>query len=385
VVLWHFLGDAADQIISGIEQANPTITIKAESYGYDQAHSRLAGALASGSGAPDVFLTDLQSLGSVLAQPGLADLGAAPFDAAQLRADVVPSVWDVGSVDGRQLAMPWNLGVGAAWYRADTLEAAGLPTDPEAVREQAGTWDGWLALDQALRRANAEAALIAESLPLFGAAVAQQGWGWVDRGKLLVEERGVPAAELLQRLHEQDIPAQISNSERGRGMAAGTMAGMVEPSWTLLFLAEQLPQSAGKWRLARVPGGDFLTSGLFFVIPQQSQRQEAAWTFVRYLCATAAGQNTTFQASGALPAFRPAWSDPLYDRPVEFFGGQPAFRLLAEAAASLPPTLVSRHDLRIADAASRQAQTVATGVKTPQEAMADAERGLLGQLPDLSA
>src|SRR5690606_10970480 len=132
-------------------QANPQVKVKVESYRYDVAHSRLLSGLREGSGAPDVVITDLSWIGTLREEPGLADLAAEPFGAAQLKADFLAALWQYATFQGPLAALPWNLGVGLGWYRADVFEAAGLPTDPAAVSELTRSWDDWLALDAALR------------------------------------------------------------------------------------------------------------------------------------------------------------------------------------------------------------------------------------------
>ncbi|HWQ12543.1 MAG TPA: extracellular solute-binding protein [Roseiflexaceae bacterium] len=384
ITIWNWIDEALTGLLQNFEQANPGIRVRAERYSYDRAHRQLLSALESGSGAPDVFITDLDSLGGLRGRPGLADLGGPPFDGARLRGDILPQLWDHVAFEGRVVALPWNVGVGVAWYRADVLQAAGLPVEPETLREQARGWDGWLALDEALRRKSQQATLVAESLPLFPVAVEQRGHGWVERGRLLVEEKGVPAAELVAALHERDVPPELAGGAFARRMVEGEIAGMVNGSWMQFFLQRDFQATAGKWRLARAPGGDFLSGALFLLIPQQSQHQEAAWAFLRHMCASPEGQNTTFAATGALPAYRPAWNDPLYDRPVEFFGGQPAYRLLTQAAAELPAGTLSPFDQQIDRIVRQQAERVARGDKGPDEAMADAAAEVRKQIPELA-
>jgi ABC-type glycerol-3-phosphate transport system substrate-binding protein len=383
ITLWSWVDDAAAGVIRGFEQANPQIKVKVENYRYDVAHGRFASALSAGSGAPDVFIADISSMGALREQPGLADLGGPPFDAAQLKGDFLPALWDHAAFQGRLVALPWNLGVGVGWYRADVFEAAGLPTDPSAVGELARSWTDWLALDRALREKSPKVALVAESLRLFPAAAEQQGHGWVEGERLLVEEKLRPAAELLGTLYERDVPAELAGATYARAMIEGGIAGMVDGSWQQYFLLQDFRATAGKWRITRAPGGDFGSGALYLVIPQQSRQQEAAWTLARYLGASAAGQNLAFAASGALPAYKPAWQDGLYDQPVEFFGGQVAYRLLTQAAEGIPPGVVSPLDRQVEQVVWQEAGRVARNGKDPAQALADAEKTILQQIQGL--
>jgi multiple sugar transport system substrate-binding protein len=384
VVLWSFLGPAADAVGANFSKAHPEITLTIEQRRYDRSHTDLIRTLGEGEGAPDIFMSDISYLGRIREAGGLTDLASAPFDAATIKGDMVESLWGYGTFEGRQVALPWALGVGLGWYRPDVLSAAGLPSEPEDVQREAATWEGWLALDAALRRANPKTALIGSASDLFRARAAQQGIGWLEGNRLLIEERGVPAAKLVQAALDSDIPAASGGDQIMRRIVDGRLSGMVDGSWQRFFLQQEALQTNGQWRVIRAPGGDYLAGALFLGIPAQSRVKEAAWAFVRYMCASAEGQNATFAATGAFPPYRPAWADPLYGRPVDFFGGQVAYRLIAEAADNLPGGAVSPHDQALDDIVQRAAEKVAREGADPEQAMADAEAEALGQIPDLT-
>lgn len=383
VVLWSFLGDALNAIGASFSKAHPEVLLTVEQRRYDRSHEDLIRNLGTGEGAPDIFMSDISYLGRVRAAGGLTDLASAPFDAATLKPDMIASLWEYGSFEGRQVVLPWALGVGLGWYRPDILSAAGLPSEPGEVQQAAATWEGWLELDAALRRANPKTALIDAAVDLFGARAAQQGLGWLDGPKLLIEERGVPAAKLVAAARANDIPALSNGQQSMRRIIDGRLSGMVDGSWQRFFLQNDALQTNGQWRVIRAPGGDYLAGGLFLGIPAQSRAKEAAWSFVRYMCASAEGQNATFAATGAFPPYRPAWDDPLYDRPVDFFGGQAAYRLIADAADHLPGGAISPHDQALGQIAQDAAEKVARDGADPEQAMADAEAAALGQIPDL--
>ena len=108
-------------------------------------------------------------------------------------------------------------------------------------------------------------------------------------------------------------------------------------------------------------------------IPQQSKHADAAWEFVKYCLCTAEGQNLIFKNSGVFPAYKPAWKDPLYDQPVEFYGGQKAYRLYTEIADKVPGNTVSANQQQADDIIGNQVTLVDKQGKDPAKAMADAE------------
>jgi len=383
VVVWNWLDDAVADLVAEFERANPLVRVRLERVGYQQAYRQFVTALQSGTGAPDVFITDRTMLGMLREQPGLTDLAAAPFDGAALRESFVSWAWQATGVAGRQVALPWAIGVGTAWYRADVFARAGLPTDPAELQAQVRSWDDWLALDEMLQRALPDHRLVAESRRLFAVVAAQQGGGWLTGDRLDLARRALPAAEFVAGLQRRGVPAELRRDEIGPSLVTGTAAGFVDAAWNLLLLQQNVPTTAGSWRMIRPPGGDFSVSALALLIPQQSLVQEAAWSLVRALCATTALQNLALQSAGVLPAFMPAWADPLYDRPVGFFGDQPAFRVLTEAAQAQPEVVLSRYDAPIEAALANVADGVASGSVEPLPAIEAAEQALRRQYPEL--
>lgn len=379
ITFWYW-DDIFKNMVASFETAHPTITLKLEQQFYPNAHQLLQSALETGSGAPDVFMTDLGGLATLANQSGMADLGGAPFGGSSLKDAFVPSLWAHGISEGRLVAIPWNLGPGSAWYRADLFEAAGLPTDPERVEERAKTWTDWFALNRELHQKNSNTRLIGDASSLFQVAVEQQGHGWMDGNRLLIAEKGIPAAQQVATAREQEIPALVEGVQWDREMREDRIAGMINASWTHYFLLSNHPQTAGKWRVIPTPGGNFSLGALYLMIPAQSRQQEAAWEFVRYLCASNEGQNAAFAASGVFPAYMPAWNDPLYSQPVDFFGGQPAYRVWANAAGALPPSLMSIHQQQINQIVQGALNNVLYKTKTPEEAMEAAEASALKQI-----
>src|SRR6185295_9841882 len=87
----------------------------------------------------------------VLAQRGgLLPLSEAPFDAAALKDNFVAAAWN-GALDeqNKLIGMPLSVYPGTYWYRADVLDAAGVESDPEKLKEQLTDWPALFAFAKA--------------------------------------------------------------------------------------------------------------------------------------------------------------------------------------------------------------------------------------------
>jgi ABC-type glycerol-3-phosphate transport system substrate-binding protein len=102
-----------------------------------------------------------------------------------------------------------------------------------------------------------------------------------------------------------------------------------------------------------------------------------AWDFVQWACCSAEGQNAMFKPTGVFPAYKPAWADPLYDQPQDFFGGQRTFRVWGDIADNVASISRSPYDLQADDIVNAEIAKVLVEGKDPVQAMKDAEAAAL--------
>jgi multiple sugar transport system substrate-binding protein len=356
---------------------------------YEDVPARLIEALGSGSGAPDVSWIDDQYLGSVLARGGLLDLSEAPYDGRRYEGDFIRSAWGLGVSENRLLSIPWATYPVSMWYREDILRALGLDTDPRRLEEKIDTWEDFLQLGLDLKRRGDNWLMRSSYDDIFRPAVAQRGFGWVDGRKLLLEEKLTGPLALAARASGLGLDAapDIYNSAEqiDLAMEEGRVAAVAGTGWEQKHIAEAYPRTVGRWRAARPPGGYLVFGGTYLVVPERGEKQSAAWEFVRFVCCTPEGQNASFVATGGLPAYKPAWRDPMYDQAVGFFGGQRVYRVWTEAAEGAPVGVLSLlKPGNLDDIVLPEIDSALRGDKDPRRAMRDAEAAALKAIPGLT-
>lgn len=152
---------------------------------------------------------------------------------------------------------------------------------------------------------------------------------------------------------------------------------MVIACWMQSALVRNQPQTISHWRVVPAPDASYNWGGSFCAIPEQTKNAEMAWDFVQWACCSAEGQNAMFVPTGVFPAYKPAWSDPLYDAPVDFFGGQRAYRVWTNIAENVVSTVRSPYDLQADDIVNAEMSLVMNERKDPIQAMRDAEAEVL--------
>ncbi|MEN9934225.1 MAG: hypothetical protein RLZZ387_804, partial [Chloroflexota bacterium] len=133
------------------------------------------------------------------------------------------------------------------------------------------------------------------------------------------------------------------------------------------------------------PEGNYNWGGSFVAIPEQSKVKEQAWEFVKWATCSAEGQNVLFKQSGVFPAYKPAWQDPLYDAPVDFFGGQRTYRIWTEIADNVKAILRTPNDLQLDDIVGAELTKVLEEGKDPAQAAKDAEAEALKRVEGTTA
>ena len=388
ISVW-FWADAPKGLLDAFHAQNPNINVKWEKQGFDDAHKKLLTSFAAGSGAPDVAHIEVGYIGSFTARGGLVNMLEAPFDAGQFKEGVVPYKWaQASTADGRLVAMPTDIAPGGLWYRADILQEAGFETDPEKMQARIKTWDDWLQLADDLKKKNPNTSLFADAFQdLLQPMVNQQGQGWFEGNKLMFEEKGLVPLQRAVDARKRGLDANIDwwGADFKAGMQKKAIGGMGVAAWMAEGMARDYPETAGQWRVIHAPEGDYNMGGSFAGIPEQSQNKEAAWEFIKFYTATVEGQNAVFKSHNYFPSYMPAWEDPLYDQPVEFYGGQKAYRLWLDVAKSVPAVAIHPNDRQASDIVGAEITKVEKEGKDPAQAMKDAEAEALKRIKEIEA
>ena len=387
ITVWYYDGSIS-QTVEAFKRANPTIDIDLKLFG--DAEQGLLRALQSGVGLPDVSIFSSGYAGALAQRGGLQPLSEAPFDADALKDDFVAAAWNGALNEQNKLSgMPLSVYPGTYWYRVDLLEAAGVESDPEKLKERITDWAALFAFAKEYTDKRAGSSLLPRAFgDVFGPQVVQQGGGLIEKSTLLIEEKGTKPAEqaLLARTLKLDLPRVADyGAAWDEAIRDGSIAGLFAPTWFQGYISNIYSNLVGKWRSIPPPGGAYLDGAQYLGIPTKSTNQEAAWAFVKYCCAGVERQNTLLRASGDFPALRTAWTDQIYDAPVSFFGGQRVYREWAKIAESAQMLATSPYDAAIYDALNIAVRKVVDKEIDVAAALQGVEQQLMKANPGLTA
>jgi ABC-type glycerol-3-phosphate transport system substrate-binding protein len=259
------------------------------------------------------------------------------------------------------------------FYRPDAFEAAGLPTEPDQVAKSLATWDDFIKAGQAIKAASGgQTAIIGSEHDVFNAAYWQNGGNVVQDGSIVLLPEGLQPLQLAVQARGADISADTpAFSERwAPELQSGKIATIVAGGWMLGNLENFVdPDGAGKWRVTTPPSGPFSNGGTYLQIPRLAAHKALAWEFTKFVTTNTEALNAVFAKTGIVPAYTPAWSDPIYDQPVPYLGGQAAFRLMVNLAQEVKPLNYSTVDSLGTDLLNAQVNAAITGKLGPKEAL----------------
>jgi multiple sugar transport system substrate-binding protein len=330
--------------LPGFYEKYPNIKVELEFMETADYQQALTTALAAGNNAPDVAAINDQYIGQYKDTPVLEDLLRPPYNAGKYQNDMAAFKWNnCVSSDGKSLrAIPWDIAPACTFYRADVWESAGLPSDPESVARQLSTWQGVLEAAEKISIPG-KCWFVADAMYIYDVLWMNRDYFDKDLNFLIDRPSDIEALKVAAEIRKNkwDMNVKINAPEANAAQANGALGIVTRGCWHGGFLKSGIDPTNGngKWRVVELPGSvpRANSGGSYISIPSQGKNKEAAWAFTEYMVATIKGQNDIFQAVDYFPAYKPAWSDPIYQYEDPYFGGQKTRALWANIAADVKP------------------------------------------------
>ena len=299
-----------EELFKEYEAAHPDIKITQRKTGQGAPHHQnLFTKLGAGSGLADVEAVEEGYLSQVMARSGqfndLREIGPK---------DVTPDRWLKWKVqaattrDNRLIGYGTDIGPLAMCYRKDLFAEAGLPSEPEDVRQLFATWDSYFAAGDRFVAAVSGVAWFDSAAQIFNAMHNQHDVGYFDTSDALVVEsnpdiRNDWTAVTNAVARGQSAKLAAFSNEWNTGFKLGRFATKTCPSWMLGVIETQAgPENAGKWAVTDAfPDGGGNWGGSYLTVPKQSQNAGKAAELAAWLTAPEQ-QIKAFQARGTFPS-----------------------------------------------------------------------------------
>ncbi|WP_169083948.1 ABC transporter substrate-binding protein [Paenibacillus sp. PL91] len=376
LTLWYWNRGLDDELIASVEKQFPNVRINAQKIGGDF-KSKLKTTLAAGSGGPDIvafndWVTEMFPNSDRFYD--LYELGA-----KDIEKDFLEWKWQLGvTPDGKMIALPIDTGPTGLYYRADLFEKAGIPSDPDEVTRTVRTWEDYFALGEKLQAALGEDVKLTDNIgSIYTQVNAQSDTIYFSKDDTFIGEDPSSsmknAWDLAAKASQLGLLADANggSSEWNAAMSNGKIASFVGAVWNKEVLQQAAPDTAGKWRVARAPGGDGNNGGSFLAIMKTSKHPKEAFEVMKWI-QSAENQVQTFRNINLFPSTIESLEDSAFLKKEEFFGGQATGEIFTESARNVKPAYFGPKYANINGIVNRQLQSVALQGKDPDEAWEDA-------------
>jgi len=326
-----------EELLAQYTADHPNITIK---------HNKAA---ESGDARKNFF----QKLGKT----GLADIEAVEIDwfAEMMQyADLLEPVQDdlkgrwldwkeaaATDGDGNLVGYGTDIGPQGICYRGDLFEAAGLPSDREAVGELFPTWDAFFQVGSDYVAKTGKPFIDSANSVLQG-IVNQMEYTYEEPDGTIIATTNPEIKAAYETVVDKAIPISAFSGQWSEdwfaSMANGEYAAMLCPPWMHGIISGTAPDITG-WDVANAfPGGGGNWGGSYLVIPKNGKNVAAAQELAAWLTSPEV-QLEAFVNVGTFPSQLEAQDSPdLTDFTNEYFNNAPTGQIGIDRANAITVT-----------------------------------------------
>jgi multiple sugar transport system substrate-binding protein len=376
---------AVDEIVKAAvplwKRVHPNVDIKVVSRQFGDHHTAMTTALSTSFYLPDVMALEVGYVGRFSQGGGLEDLASTRFGIGRFESRYVPYAFQQGkSQKGAVIAAPADVGPGTMLYRIDLLEKTKV-SEADLIQ----SWDGYVATGAKIKAATG-AYLMAHARDMKDIVIRtgiKPGEGLyfdAQSNVLVTSPRFVRAFELARKVRQQKLDAKVLawSNEWSEGFKRGTIATQMSGAWLAGHMNNWLaPTTKGLWRAAQLPEGSYAAyGGTFFAIAKgaPTENKAMAWEFIQFMTLNREVQLDAFKAQDAFPALMETYSDPFFEAPLDFLGGQKARLGWRAAAARISAVSVHKQDAFADEVINTELDKVLDRGKDITTALADAQR-----------
>ena len=309
------------------QKIHPNVSLTVEEFPFTDLHDKLSVALQAGTGAPDLALPEISRFALLLkgSQVGLVDL---TDRIAAAKMQLVSSLQNNYTYQGRVYGIQTDVNPVQLYYRKDLFDQAGITT-PIA------TWADYVAAGKTVKEKTGASMIAIETTDydVWTPIMLQYGCNFFDTsGKVTLDSEACRKAFrfIVGLVQDEKIAIPAPGGDQYNPTFWGAygqddVASIWGASWMLSLLEGFIPDQSGKWMAqplpTAAPDAPWDTStvgGNALVITNQAKNVDVAWDFIRWVLLEKPLPDKVY----AVPNNQERWSDPIFQKPSEYLGGQ---------------------------------------------------------------
>lgn len=321
------------------------VKLTAEVYPNAEMHNKLLIALQSNTGAPDIVDININFFANFLQGDDIQLVDLTDIVTPVLEHSV-KSRFDIYAKDGKYYGLPTHVGATVVYYNKEITDKAGV--DIDAIE----TWDDYIEAGKLV--------LEKTGVPMTAFEVTNQRPFWpliVQRGGDYLNPDGSVALdseiniEVLEFMHKMMYEDKIAIAMPGGNttveefwtfMNNGGIASLIMPSWFMSRFLNYMPDLAGKIYIRPMPvfeEGDPRTvciGGTATSITKQCKDIDIAKKVVTEAKLTKEANINIWETLAFDPVRVDVWDDEALLKPMEYFGNESFFEIMAPYVADAP-------------------------------------------------
>jgi multiple sugar transport system substrate-binding protein len=354
--------------IDKFNQSQDKINIEAKFIPFAEFKRQLTVALVGGT-PPDCVLVDNPDFAAYIAMGAFETLDDRIADWEYGKDDFYPGPWASATWEGKQYGIPFETNTLVLFYNVDMFKKAGLdPDKPPKTWEELNQYAKKLTKDGVY--GISVCAVASEEGTFQWLPFLQQNGGNVFN---LDSPEAVEALQLwVDWVKNGYVSKEILNMDQWSGVRPQfqneNAAMMVNGPWCIVPIRAEVPNL--NWRLAVLPGRVKQASamgGVNIGIVKGAKNADAAWEYIKWLYAPERIAEF-WQKFGTLPVM------PKIAESAPYWKGDPVYEVLLEQMKYAAPRGPHPRWPEISAAIYTAMQEALTGVKTSEQALADAAK-----------
>lgn len=360
-----------EALIATFEKENPELEVKYTTAPFDSYFTKLQTNLAAGQ-APDVFELNYENFVTFASRGTLLALDSFLRQDTSLKDTFYPAALNAFRQNNSQYGLPITFSTVVLFYNKDLFDKAGV-TYPNA----SWTWKDVLSAAQKINNPAQRVWGVYQPVQFWEFyKVARQAGGGLQVSPSVQIDTPANREALRYLVDKVRLKLMPSDAEMS-GVSNEDMFlnGQLGMLYSGIWMFDKFSQAKFKWDIAVEPGGIRKATHFFSnaaVISRSTKNAEAAFKWIKFLAASPITVKTRIERSWELPALslaQRALLDAYLKKPLPA-NREAVFDSLQYAIT--PPVVENQSQLQ--DIINQELEAARLGSKTPEQALADAQR-----------
>lgn len=350
---WDVAAKSLSDSAANFKKLHPKVEFVIEDLGTDQVYDKLTTSLAANVGLPDLVSIEGERIAgfAVKFPQSFVD-----FTDLIKTDEFLKSKISECTVKGKLVAIPWDSGPCALYYRTDYFKKAGVK--PEDIK----TWDDLLAAGKKMNSIGVKMipTSISRRITLYSFMLNQQGLSLFGKDGMPVfdSEASIQAMTMVKKLYDAGV---LYDSVNWDGLVTATKDGKVatvaSAVWWAGTMKDEIKDGSGKWAVMRLPalvaggGTAAMDGGSDLMALASSGNKQAAIEFAKFAMTDKPSLVSGFSKYGLYPSYVPSYADPVFETAVPYFSDQKIWKLFSEIGLELPEVQLNEYLQEVSDLA----------------------------------